>query len=87
MAIVETKLTDLLNIIMTLSWQYNLSDNNLCFLLSRPKDMRIFNCTTERLNPLYWGMLDQGSENFFKKVPLDGIARLPKAKFTMSRYD
>lgn len=53
--------------------------------LEKPKEMRIFNCTTERLNPLYWGMVDQGSETFFNKIPLDGIARLPKAKFTMSR--
>jgi len=53
--------------------------------LLKPKEMKIYNCTTERLNTLYWGMLDKGSQAYFQKIPLDGVARLPKAKFTSNR--
>jgi len=55
--------------------------------LERTDDIVVYNCTTGGLNTLYWGQLDTGSENHYNyKTPLDAVARLPKAKFTTSRF-
>jgi len=53
--------------------------------VAKPSATMVYNCTTERLNPLYWGQIDTCSENFYRKTPLDGVARLPYATFTSSR--
>lgn len=53
--------------------------------VAKPSKMMIYNCTTERLNTLKWGKLDKSCMEYYRKTPLDGVARLPVAKFTSSR--
>jgi len=53
--------------------------------VAKPSTTMIYNCTTERLNTLHWGRLDKSCMEYFRKTPMDGVARLPTAKFTSSR--
>jgi len=53
--------------------------------LLKPKDIRVYNCTTEGQNTLYWGLMAKSFQEYYHKIPLNGICRLPKFQFTSSR--
>jgi len=53
--------------------------------VAKPAKTMIYNCTTEGLNTLTWGRLAKSATEYFRKMPLDGVSRLPVIKFTSSR--
>jgi len=42
----------------------------------------VYNCTSGQLSRFTWGEMEQLSQEYFKKHPVDGCIRVPNAKFT-----